>query len=84
LNLTESKKLNMSNIKLNDILKDILAESTEEQTYEVKYWYRYGDDEKDYDSIEVKAVSEAEAIKKAKEKARRGAMQSSFEAKLKK
>jgi len=73
----------MSNIKLNDILKDILTESTEEKTYEVEYWYRYGDDEKDYDSIEVKAVSEAEAIKKAKEKARRLSIQSSFKAKLK-
>ena len=73
----------MSNIKLNDILQDILAESTEEQTYKVKYWYRYGDDEKDYDDVEVKATSEADAIDKAKEKARKGAIQSSFEAKLK-
>lgn len=76
----------MSSIKLNDILQYILAESTEEKTYEVEYWYRYGKDgdDKDSDTIEVKATSEADAIKKAKEKARRLAIQSSFKAKLKK
>jgi hypothetical protein len=73
----------MSNIKLNDILKDILAESTEEKTYEVEYFFRYGD-EKEMDEIEVKAVSEAEAIKKAKEKSKTGAINNSFKAKLKK
>jgi tRNA G26 N,N-dimethylase Trm1 len=36
LNLTESKKLNMSNIKLNDILKDILAESTKLSSTDIK------------------------------------------------
>jgi hypothetical protein len=73
----------MSNIKLNDILQDILAESTEEKTYEVEYFFRYGD-EKEMDEIEVKAVSEAEAIKKAKEKSKTGAINNSFKAKLKK
>ena len=58
----------------------------EEKTYEVTYWYRFGKygDDKDYDDIIVKASSEAEAIEKAKQQARKGAMQSSFEAKLKK
>ncbi len=70
-------------IKLKTILDQILKESTEEKTYTVDYWYRYGD-EKEMDDIEVKATSEAEAIKKAKEKARKGAIDSSFEAKTKK
>jgi len=69
-------------IKLKTILNQILKESTEEKTYTVDYWYRYGD-EKEMDDIEVKATSEAEAIKKAKEKARKGAIDSSFEAKIK-
>ena len=53
----------------------------EEKEYTVDYWYRYGKDgdEKDMDDITVKASSEEEAIKKAKEGARRGAMSSSFE-----
>ena len=73
-------------IKLKSILDQILKESTEEKTYEVNYWYRYGKDgdEKEQDDIEIKAVSEAEAIKKAKEKSRKGAINSSFEAKIKK
>ena len=52
----------------------------EEKEYTVDYWYRFGKDgdDKDYDDIIVKASSEAEAIKKAKEGARRGAMSSSF------
>ena len=52
----------------------------EEKEYTVDYWYRFGKDgdDKDYDDITVKASSEAEAIKKAKEGARRGAMSSSF------
>jgi len=70
-------------IKLKTILVQILKESTEEKTYTVDYWYRYGD-EKEMDDIEVKATSEAEAIKKAKDKARKGAIDSSFEAKVKK
>jgi hypothetical protein len=53
----------------------------EEKEYTVDYWYRFGKDgdDKDYDDITVKASSEEEAIKKAKEGARRGAMSSSFE-----
>jgi len=53
----------------------------EEKEYTVNYWYRFGKDgdDKDYDDITVKASSEEEAIKKAKEGARRGAMSSSFE-----
>jgi hypothetical protein len=53
----------------------------EEKEYTVDYWYRYGKDgdEKEMDDIKVKASSEEEAIKKAKEGARRGAMSSSFE-----
>jgi hypothetical protein len=52
----------------------------EEKEYIVDYWYRFGKDgdDKDYDDITVKASSEEEAIKKAKEGARRGAMSSSF------
>lgn len=73
-------------IKLKTILDQILKENTEEKTYEVNYWYRYGKDgdEKEQDDIEVKASSESEAIKKAKDKARKGAISSSFEAKIKK
>jgi hypothetical protein len=76
----------MSSIKLNDILQNILAESTEEKTYEVEYSYRYGKDgdDTDFDTIEVKATSEKEAIEKAKEKSPRLSIQSSFKAKLKK
>lgn len=72
-------------IKLKTILDQILKENTEEKTYIVDYWYRYGKDgdEKEMDDIEIKASSEAEAVKKAKEKARKGAIQSSFEAKIK-
>jgi hypothetical protein len=53
----------------------------EEQEYTVDYWYRYGKDgdDKDYDEIKVKASSELEAIEKAKQGARKGAMPSSFE-----
>ena len=73
-------------IKLKTILDQILTENTEEKTYTVDYWYRYGKDgdEKEMDDIEIKATSEAEAIKKAKDKARKGAIDSSFEAKIKK
>jgi len=76
----------MSSIKLKDILETIITESTEEKTYEVEYSYRYGKDgdDTDFDTIEVKATSETDAIKKAKEKARRLSIQSSFKAKLKK
>lgn len=72
-------------IKLKTILDQILKENTEEKTYEVNYWYRYGKDgdEKEQDDIEVKASSESEAIKKAKDKARKGAISSSFEVKVK-
>jgi hypothetical protein len=52
----------------------------EEQEYVVDYWYRFGKygDDKEMDDITVKASSEAEALEKAKEGARRGAMSSSF------
>ena len=73
----------MSNIKLNDILKDILAENAEEKTYTVEYFFRYGDEKEIAPEIEVKAVSEAEAIKKAKAKAKTGAIDNSFKAELK-
>jgi hypothetical protein len=55
----------------------------EEKEYTVNYWYRFGKygDDKDYDDITVKASSEAEAIEKAKQGARKGAMSSSFEIK---
>jgi hypothetical protein len=53
----------------------------EEKEYTVNYWYRFGKygDDKDWDDIKVKASSEAEAIEKAKQQARKGAMSSSFE-----
>jgi hypothetical protein len=53
----------------------------EEKEYTVDYWYRYGKygDDKEMDDIKVKASSEAEAIEKAKQGARKGAMSSSFE-----
>ena len=53
----------------------------EEKEYTVYYWYRYGDNEKDWIDVKVKASSEAEAIEKAKKLARKGAMSSSFEIK---
>ena len=55
----------------------------EEKEYTVHYWYRYGKygDDKEWDDIKVMASSEAEAIEKAKQQARRGAMSSSFEIK---
>lgn len=55
----------------------------EEKEYTVNYWYRFGKygDDKDYDDIKVMASSETEAIEKAKQQARRGAMSSSFEIK---
>ena len=53
----------------------------EEKEYTVYYWYRYGDNEKDWIDVKVKASSEAEAIEKAKQGARKGAMSSSFEIK---
>jgi len=58
----------------------------EEKTYEVTYFYRFGKygDDKEMEDEEVKATSEAEAIEKVKKTARKGAIQSSFEAKLKK
>ena len=54
---------------------------SEEKEYTVDYWYRYGKDgdDKEMDDIKVKASSEAEAIEKAKQGARKGAMSSSFE-----
>ena len=53
----------------------------EEKEYTVDYWYRYGKDgdDKEMDDIKVKASSETEAIEKAKQQARKGAMSSSFE-----
>ena len=51
----------------------------EEKEYTVYYWYRYGDNEKDWIDIKVKASSESEAIEKAKQLAKKGAMSSSFE-----
>ena len=58
----------------------------EEKEYTVNYWYRFGKygDDKDWDDITVKASSEAEAIEKAKQGARKGAMSSSFEIRKKK
>ena len=53
----------------------------EEKEYTVYYWYRYGDNEKDWIDVKVKASSETEAIEKAKQGARKGAMSSSFEIK---
>ena len=58
----------------------------EEKTYEVTYFYRFGKygDDKEIEDVKVQATSEAEAIEKVKETARRGAIQSSFRAELKK
>jgi hypothetical protein len=55
----------------------------EGKEYEVEYAYRYGKDgdETDFDIIKVKASSPSEAIEKAKQQARRLAIQSSFEIK---
>ena len=55
----------------------------EEKEYTVNYWYRFGKygDDKEMDDIKVMASSESEAIEKAKQGARKGAMSSSFEIK---
>ncbi len=52
----------------------------EEKEYSVQYWYRYGRnaDEQDPEIVKVMATTEEEAIKKAKEKAPRSAIESSF------
>ena len=57
----------------------------EEKEYTVDYWYRYGKDGDDdeMDDIKVKAASEEEAIKKAKEGARKGAVSSTFKVRKK-
>jgi hypothetical protein len=57
----------------------------EEKEYTVDYWYRYGKDGDDdeMDDIKVKATSEEEAIKKAKEGARKGAVSSTFKVRKK-
>jgi hypothetical protein len=58
----------------------------EEKTYEVTYFYRFGKygDDKEIEDEKVEATSEAEAIEKVKKTARKGAIQSSFKAELKK
>ena len=58
----------------------------EEKTYEVTYFYRFGKygDDKEIEDKKVEATSEAEAIEKVKKTARKGAIQSSFKAELKK
>jgi len=58
----------------------------EEKEYTVHYWYRYGKygDDKEWDDIKVMASSDTEAIEKAKQQARKGAMSSSFEIKKRK
>ena len=52
----------------------------EEKEYSVQYWYRYGKnaDEQDPEIVKIMATTEEEAIKKAKEKAPRSAIGSSF------
>jgi hypothetical protein len=63
-----------------NVFGNALKES-EEKEYTVDYWYRYGKDgdDKEMDDIKVKASSESEAIEKAKQGARKGAISSSFE-----
>lgn len=63
--------------------KEENLKEAEEKEYTVNYWYRFGKygDDKDWDDIKVMASSEAEAIEKAKQGARKGAMSSSFEIK---
>jgi hypothetical protein len=53
---------------------------SKEKEYKIEYAYRYGKDgdDTDFDIIKIKATSESEAIKKAKQEARRLAIQSSF------
>tara|TARA_R110000868_G_scaffold102272_7_gene281675 strand:- start:982 stop:1386 length:405 start_codon:yes stop_codon:yes gene_type:complete len=74
--------------KISEIITKALKEDSdfsqmnegEEKEYKVEYWYRYGD-EKEKDIVKVKATSEEEAIKKAKEatKTESGVMSSSFD-----
>jgi hypothetical protein len=65
--------------------KPIKEGEKEEKEYTVDYWYRYGKDGDDdeMDDIKVKAASEEEAIKKAKEGARKGAVSSTFKVRKK-
>jgi len=65
-------------IDLDELLRE-LSESEEEE-YTVGYWYRSGPkgDEKEHDTVKVKATSEKEAIEKAKKQAGRGRIDSTF------
>lgn len=66
-----------------DELSQILTKIAlgDEEEYTVEYWYRYDDNEKDWDEIKVKAHSESKAIEKAKQQARKGAIPSTFKIK---
>jgi hypothetical protein len=48
-------------------------DESQENEYTVEYWYRWGDNEKDFGTINIKASSEKEAIKKAEREAPRTA-----------
>jgi hypothetical protein len=48
-------------------------DESQENEYTVEYWYRWGGDEKDFGTINIKASSEEEAIKKAEREAPRTA-----------
>lgn len=70
----------MKKSELKQIIREALQEISQEKEYTVEYWYRggrYGDD-KDFEEIKIKATSEKEALEKAKDKARRGYITSSF------
>lgn len=76
--LTKIAKGEPSNSTFNKNLKE-----TDEKEYNIEYAYRYGKegDDTDFDTIKVKATSESEAIEKAKQEAKRLAIQSSFKVK---
>jgi hypothetical protein len=48
-------------------------DESQENEYTVEYWYRWGDNEKDFGTINIKASSEEEALQKAKNQAPRTA-----------
>jgi hypothetical protein len=76
--LTKIAKGEPSKTTSNQNLKE-----ADEKEYKVEYAYRYGKegDDTDFETIKVKASSESEAIEKAKQEAKRLAIQSSFKVK---
>ena len=81
--LAKLMNVNLSRDYSKNVMKPKEKPEGESKEYEVEYWFRFGKygDDKDNDVIKVKASSEEEAIKKAKEEAPRNSITSSFKVK---